>query len=320
MGNNEQKKEDRTREGLQKPIPAIFKGIAGAEKKAREDSAAYKSKAEEERRGDKSELAANKKVKASFFKNPVFVTIILLIFSITALLFILQSTLKFEREKKYRQILNAHLSELLTKQKQLQESAKELEDSLNEKAKELEEYKERSKPTSPLESTDEVLKNYKNKLMLLDQEKNKLTEDLEKTRGLAEELKSNLAQVQEKLAYVQADKIELEKMASELKREKEIWEIRLRRMGIDIGAVDIGKEGKGLEARVLIVERGNQLVAIDIGELEGVTPGMEFDIYKNDVLFGRIKIEQVHETISLGRIIAGVGIGNIEEGLTAKRR
>ncbi|MBL7131796.1 MAG: hypothetical protein ISS45_10445, partial [Candidatus Omnitrophica bacterium] len=248
----------------------------------------------------------DKGIKISFglFKNRKFMVFFACALALLLSLFIFQSVSGLAKEKKFRKMLNEQVSGLLTKQKELQ-------NKLDEKIKEIEELKGTGKIGAMFGKSSEALGEYRETSPKLEQERQKLAMELEKNKSVTKELAQNLARVQE-------NKMELEKKISNLERERDIWQVWLKGKGINIGIARMVK--KELEAKVLVFEKKNQLVVIDVGELEGVSPGTEFDVYKQDELYARIKIDQVYETVSVGKIVPGVGIGRIEEGMRVKRR
>lgn len=331
MENNDQAKEGREgapqeKEGLQKPVPVIFEGITKPERSAGGKIAGEEAKPKEKMSGKTVTDVINKIFKRAqskptkdakdrqlFFRNKNFALIIVSIFALAAFLSALSSFSMLDKEKKNRQVLSEKVSELVKKEKGFQAS-------LANKAEELKGQQEDEQGPAAADKPAGVSAEDKGILEQLEQDKNAL---IHKNNILIQELskaKDTIEGLRQDLEDSQGGMKELEKKVDGLTRDRNIIKAKLKRMNIDIAALEQTKDAGDLEAKILLVEQNNQIVAIDIGEIEGVKPGMEFDIYQQGELYGRIKIDQVQDTVSLGKIVPGIGIGRMMEGMKAKRR
>ncbi len=309
-------------EGLQKPIPAIFKGMSDIKRNVSSGNN-YREEDKDSQTGFKSdEGRISEKSKGIIGRKKGIDIKILMkcwpvkaVFIAAVLLFVLQLFLKLSEEKRSKKMLNSKVSQLLIGQKKNQEE-------LDVKTVKIEEMEKKIQKADLLKKAPEKFKEYEDKLQ---QYEDKLQQANEKESKLAVELKGtkkNTEELRQRLIQAQNVKKKLEDKVTDLQKKQDVLGIRLKRMGIDMDAIGLTdvKRGEKLEANVLVLDAENKLVAIDIGDIEGVKPGMEFNVYKQGELYGRIIIDQVQETVSLGKIVPGIGIGNITEGMKVKMK
>ncbi|MDP6685355.1 MAG: hypothetical protein QGI05_00205, partial [Candidatus Omnitrophota bacterium] len=69
-----------------------------------------------------------------------------------------------------------------------------------------------------------------------------------------------------------------------------------------------------LRGRVLVVNREYSFVVTDLGQKDGITPGMVFELRDGEVLLAKSEIEKVYDTMSSATLMPGADLSKIKKG------
>jgi len=159
----------------------------------------------------------------------------------------------------------------------------------------------------------------------------KLRVDLDKQKGLRSDLEAKLTQTQKDVEKTQAQikdlenkKIQLETKIKEL--ETQVQQAKTQ-AGVDLGTVVVGPEGtpseqataqaqqpKGLEGKVLVVNKEYNFVVINLGSRDGVNANDIFSIYHNNNYLGDVKVSKAHDAMSAADFLSSTTKDQISEG------
>jgi len=164
------------------------------------------------------------------------------------------------------------------------------------------------------------------------------------------QLNSNLKAKDERLAAIEKDLSETReklRQAEQLAREKELEAKKLAQQAkeatdrvkeLEVAIKDAKQKieiltTKGgqyeestqivqapVDAKVIKVDRGANLVVINRGRDQGVEVGYIFTVYRGDTYLGDLRIESVAANVAAGAPVAGTSVGTMREGDNASTR
>ncbi len=153
-------------------------------------------------------------------------------------------------------------------------------------------------------------------------------QDLEQQKGLRSDLEKKLNEAQNDLRKTQS---QLKALVS----QKEELEIKLRDSEVKSKEVELGNivvnpeviapqptvekkesniQAKGLEGKVLVINKDYNFAVINLGSKDGVSLGDVFSIYQNNKYVGDVKVEKVHDSMSAAGFLSGDIKDKVKEG------
>jgi predicted nuclease with TOPRIM domain len=162
----------------------------------------------------------------------------------------------------------------------------------------------------------------------------KLKSDLEKQKDLRSELETKLTQKQKDVEKTQAQTKDLENKKTELETKIKDLEAQAQQAktqaGVDLGTVVVGPEGtasieaatqaqpsqqtKGLEGKVLVVNKEYNFMVINLGSRDGVSANDIFSIYHNNNYIGDVKVSKAHDAMSAADFLSSATKDQVSEG------
>lgn len=153
----------------------------------------------------------------------------------------------------------------------------------------------------------------------------RLTSDLTQARNDMKQLSGQLAQLQterdtakQQLADAEEAKGELESKVMELSNERPTVELeKILVNGDQIrGGQTIFAGGKVStdDGQVVVVNREYDFIVMNLGRNHGLAIGQEFQVFRNDEVMGRVKVEKVYDELSAAAIVQETQPDTIREG------
>ena len=152
----------------------------------------------------------------------------------------------------------------------------------------------------------------------------RLTSDLTQARNDMKQLSGQLAQLQterdtakQQLADAEEAKGELESKVMELSNERPTVELeKILVSGDQVrGGQTIFAGGKvSTDGQVVVVNREYDFIVMNLGRNHGLAIGQEFQVFRNDEVMGRVKVEKVYDELSAAAIVQETQPDNIREG------
>ncbi|MFH0913578.1 MAG: hypothetical protein V1884_04795 [Candidatus Omnitrophota bacterium] len=155
----------------------------------------------------------------------------------------------------------------------------------------------------------------------------KLTADLERQRRLSSDLDTKLVQAQDDVEKTQAQIKVLEGKRAQLEIKIKELETQTQKLnvqgGVDLGTVVVSPEGtpsaqtqksKGLEGKILVVNKEYNFVVINLGSRDGVNANDIFSVYNNSNYIGDVKVSKAHDAMSAADFLSSDTKNQISEG------
>lgn len=152
----------------------------------------------------------------------------------------------------------------------------------------------------------------------------RLTSDLTQARDDMKQLSGQLAQLQaerdtakQQLVDAEEAKGELESKVMELSNERPTVELEKILVSGDHvrGGQTIFAGGKvSTDGQVVVVNREYDFIVMNLGRNHGLAIGQEFQVFRNDEVMGRVKVEKVYDELSAAAIVQETQPDTIREG------
>jgi len=223
--------------------------------------------------------------------------------------------------------LQAQVDELTVRQKATEEKLAEFKKQATALQLRLQEAKTQIETLTG--ELDQEKKDRQEAVGKLEQQK----KDLEQQKSLRQDLENKLNQAQEDGKGIKARLKVIEQQKADL--EQKIKDLEAGSSGVELGKVVVNNDAvvtnapvqstanpnavapktvvpaapaapqppalpqpKGLEAKVMVVNREYNFVVINLGVKDGIKIGDQFLIYHQDKLVGEVKVEKVHESMA----------------------
>jgi myosin heavy subunit len=145
-----------------------------------------------------------------------------------------------------------------------------------------------------------------------------LKAELSAKAGIAKELEKKLADSEGTLREVDKRVKEMEAQLKSTETKKEELEKKVKSLEEKVSSVELGtivvspeaagpgkkaeakaaKAVKGLEGKILVVNKDYKFAVINLGTRDGVSAGSVFTVLHNNKNVGEVKVEKVHDTMS----------------------
>lgn len=279
-------------------------------------------------------------------KIAVFFVILLLFLSLGATSFYY---LSFFKEKEKSQELTKQLSQAQDEQKKIEIKLKQINEERNSlvskikenqgliaklndklaeeiKAKELMKQEQEILRKEIVEITDNkksIEESLSEKLKEIDVLKGKLNTTVLKKAELEEEIKALSVEEKdvvdlEKIVVVPTESSELEAEAQEgIIEAKESSGVELKKAPEQ--EIEEFEQEPSLSGGVLLINKEYNFLVIDVGEADGVEQGEIFELSRESVPLGQVRIEKVHQNMSAANFLPGLIVSQIREGDVANR-
>lgn len=156
--------------------------------------------------------------------------------------------------------------------------------------------------------------------------------ELENQKVLRSDLEKRITQAQKDIEKTQAQLKELESKKTEL--EIKLNELGAKSESVELGTIMVTPEGavpleetskavllekpKGkpakTEGKILVINKENNFVVIDLGSKDGVALDNIFAIYHNNKYVGDVKVEKIHDSMSAAGLVSPKIKDKISEG------
>ncbi len=98
---------------------------------------------------------------------------------------------------------------------------------------------------------------------------------------------------------------DLKKIIADLK--KELRELQQRNLELGQNRLNGLKNpptlNRPVTGKILAINGGRNLIILSVGQKTGITPGMEFNVYRNDELIGKILVDRVEKEWATGHCV-----------------
>lgn len=164
------------------------------------------------------------------------------------------------------------------------------------------------------------------------EEVEQLKADLEKQKGFRSDLETKLNETQKDVEKMQAQLKDSEDKKAQLEvkiKELETQAQQARAQGVELGTIVVGPEDsasseavtappaeqvKGLEGKVLVVNKEYNFVVINLGNKDGVNVNDIFSIYHDNKYIGDVKVGKTHDSMSAADFISTSTKDLVSEG------
>ena len=228
-----------------------------------------------------------------------------------------------EREYAKRVLLEDRLASTMGEKNKLESaiaSGTKIKEQLEANIKKLE--KDIESLSSQIEEDKESRKITAQELITKGKEIESLQENLEKEKKEKLVISKRLEELQ--LDYEKEKREKLRFRNEKAKVEQELAELKEKYVNLDTIVVtppaDSGPQQTAepvkeiLKGRVLVLNRDYSFIVTDLGQDDGVRPGMVFEIREGSALLGKAEIDKVYDTMSSASIMPGTDINNIKKG------
>lgn len=238
---------------------------------------------------------------------------ILIVLILLSLLFTGGVSYLFQKECAKNVSLQAELERVLEKQKLTEAKLQESQELVSGLETKLQEAKTEAETfTSQLE---EEKRAKEEALGEIDQ----LKEDLEKQKNLKSSLETkvnkalaDMNKLQAQLESLESQKTELQKKIKDLEDKVQATEqsAQTDEQGVELGKIVVNPEVsapklerapaiiRGLEGKVLVVNKDYNFAVINLGSKDGVNIGDTFSLYHKEKYIGDLKVERIHDSMS----------------------
>lgn len=228
-----------------------------------------------------------------------------------------------EREYAKRVFLEDRLASTLGEKNKLENAiatGTKIKEGLEANIKKME--KDIESLSSQIEQGKEDRKITAQELLAKSREIENLQENLEKERKEKLVISKRLEELQ--LEYEKEKREKLRFRSEKARVEQELAELKEKYVDLDTIVVPL-PAGAGsqqaiepvkelLRGRVLVLNRDYSFIVTDLGQDDGVRPGMVFEIQEGSMILGKAEIDKVYDTMSSASILAGADINNIKKG------
>lgn len=238
-----------------------------------------------------------------------------------------------QKEKAKTLDLADKLEEIGTKQRMTEAKLKDSQDLIAELQSKLKEAK------TQIDSLSNDLQAEKKARLESQAKIEQVRLDLEQQKNLRSDLENKLNQAQDESRKTQAHLKELESKKLEL--EAKIKDFEAKSQGVELGNIVVSQEaasavtpnekrenpampvsvksekntaGKGLEGKVLVVNKDYNFAVISLGEKNGINVGDVFSIYHNNRYVGDVKVEKVHDSMAAAGFVSQDIKDKVSEG------
>lgn len=265
-------------------------------------------------------------------KNVKFTTSVLMVACVVFLIISVALFFMRQTEIEKRVALEKNIEELNKEKSRLTNELddvtlvkKDLEIKLNgiqEKVKLVEgqlEDEKRSKESlfAQFEAEKNESKRIVDELMKLKDEKELISVELVNIKGECSALKTQLYSVQQAKEVLESklkdmlakSEVELEKIVVKPEAAIDVQENAVVSNETIVSTPVVDKQGE-----VLVVNKKFDFVVVNLGETDGLMPGMSLGVYRNRQLLGTLKVEKVHASMSAAKIPPEWKNADIKEG------
>lgn len=248
----------------------------------------------------------------------IYVIIFLLIFSVGLAGFYFIS---YKYEKKTRIEIEEQLDSLNIKKEKIEKELKKINEDmiiLEEDLKEKEELiPELEKNLEQVTQAKELLMNEQERI---EKEISKAKKESEEAREALREKLQEVTDLKNRLNVAILERDDLRTKISRLALARDKTENLDK---IIVTSSDVNDEIRAhkppLVTEVLSVNQEYKFLVLNVGLPDGVALGDIFEIFHNDILIGRVRVEKVHDTLSAADFLNGFKKSKVREGDVAAR-
>jgi DNA repair exonuclease SbcCD ATPase subunit len=165
----------------------------------------------------------------------------------------------------------------------------------------------------------------------------KIKQEIEQQKALKLDLENKLSQAQNEVRSMQGKLVTLDSDKKDL--ELKIKDLEEKSQGVELGKIVVSPEPvktdnvkgknkakvvkenkevepaeKGVEGKVLVVNKEYNFVVINLGSKDGVGLGQVFSIYRGNSYLGDVKVEKLHDSMAAAGFISEDTKAKVKEG------
>lgn len=152
-----------------------------------------------------------------------------------------------------------------------------------------------------------------------------LRTDIEQQKSLRSDLEKKLTQAQEDVRNTQAQLSDLQSQKATL--ESKVKDLETKAQRVELGNIVVSPDVlgptevvRGLEGKVLVVNKDYNFTVISLGAKDGVSLGDVFEIYHNNKYIGDVRIEKVHDSMAAAGFLNADIKSKVSEGDTVTKK